>query len=1212
MPQELRRTCAQCCNVFAAFEGGQCSATRPGDFLCALCWGGYIMRACSEGGSYETETTDEEGVVISARGRLPCPLFHGHSRSQLVARSIIHTITHAALDMSDSPGAAAVAELEPHERAAASAVARAPARGAAAASDVGLSRPASPQLADAEPEPEPESEARDNVMDCPCGAVPMAVIETILLDPRNTSAPFWRMRHADTVMDSHAALAVAPSQQRAPLPPGWTMQTDEMSGRSLWYSESTGELLFEPPPPLGWSRKVELLGRGYTPANVHETAMLRVALADNSAVAAELQALQDLRGDDDQAAVAVAAAKVAVIEALDRGGSLQCPQCGVKVIKDDACIHIDSCPCGSKWCFLCGKLQAQCPRGPEGRGCDETSYYLEQHQGWGGFALDGENPAQGAQKEFLRCRQAFLVRSVMEKTDAATWKVLRQDSPELLMGVPTDGRSIDWKTLTEAEYPLFGSRRRNAARTAGFDPNGLVDEIAQADEDAQALLVAHWEQVRLAQEREVQRRRRREQAAREREALRLSRQRWLIPVAAVLFASMVVGTSVMMAYAPPPTPVHAINSSHPEPEPEPLPEPEFEPGSELREFECNWTCTALVLVPQVQCWLGAGALAVAALLTVFKIRIVSNWNFICVFAFVLGIPLYCMAAAQPRDLVTSNFFFAYFLTPFCAASAMFWLSCPMYVLHCCATNRRVHCRNGDVTFHVDRGGLDDFFDGWVGYPLLFLLCGAMCHVMCMIIARVGDDVGLDLIRPEPVLERVETQFMTTALRIIPLGECALSAVVGLIWLITDERVRDERVGFIVMIVVGSAVAASIIYWPVLLSVETFATGNPMTVYVIAPLCLGLGAPAALCFAAAVLAFSHDIDDDIVRAFCTALTALHFPAYVAAVVYTRNWVLNDVNVAPDATYERTWPCVALRYLCGASMAASAVSLLGVCRRRDHERVLLHRVPMPLLIAAHFAVVVMTGWPLLMSVLSVGTIVTGTSMLYALVPAAAVMGFGGSWMLLQVERNQDWPEHPAITAISLTAGSASLWPLFVLRHSIDPVDQWDQSRQSWVLFWEVLGIVLISLTLLLCAWSTPTRWADEPSDAPNMARGGAKGLRRSTARCGLLWLPASAWVAVAFVVDHSYIERWFTFAIGGSDGSPARMRPHMSQILIACGITITILGVAYDELRVYDQEHSAVPERQQLCSTCARSLAWLCLTLALAGATFFATLNLLANL
>ena len=43
------------------------------------------------------------------------------------------------------------------------------------------------------------------------------------------------------------------------------------------------------------------------------------------------------------------------------------PRCGVRVLKDDKCIHMDSCPCGSRWCYLCGK--EGCPRG--GGGCDE-------------------------------------------------------------------------------------------------------------------------------------------------------------------------------------------------------------------------------------------------------------------------------------------------------------------------------------------------------------------------------------------------------------------------------------------------------------------------------------------------------------------------------------------------------------------------------------------------------------------------------------------------------------------------------------------------------------------------------------------------------------------------------------------------------------------------------------------------------------------------
>ena len=86
------------------------------------------MRACSEGGSFETEITSEEsGVVVSASGQLPCPFAFFHPCSQLVPRS----------------GLAGTAQQR-------------------------------------------DSEA-ETAMDCRCGAVPMSEIETVLLDPRNNT-----------------------------------------------------------------------------------------------------------------------------------------------------------------------------------------------------------------------------------------------------------------------------------------------------------------------------------------------------------------------------------------------------------------------------------------------------------------------------------------------------------------------------------------------------------------------------------------------------------------------------------------------------------------------------------------------------------------------------------------------------------------------------------------------------------------------------------------------------------------------------------------------------------------------------------------------------------------------------------------------------------------------------------------------------------------
>ena len=76
----------------------------------------------------------------------------------------------------------------------------------------------------------------------------------------------------------------------------------------------------------------------------------------------------------------------------------------------------------SSWCFLCGKSSTDCPRG--GGGCDAEGVYLERLPGWTDFALDGETAAFGAQQDFLRRRQAYRLRGLMEKTDATLWAAL--------------------------------------------------------------------------------------------------------------------------------------------------------------------------------------------------------------------------------------------------------------------------------------------------------------------------------------------------------------------------------------------------------------------------------------------------------------------------------------------------------------------------------------------------------------------------------------------------------------------------------------------------------------------------------------------------------------------------------------------------------------------------------------------------------------------
>lgn len=362
-----RRSCAQCLKVFASFEGGQCLSTRPEHFLCSVCFGSYLLRACAPGGCYEQELKNNEGMVVSPPGKLPCPFYCGHTEN-----------LGLGLERQNSLG--------------------------------GLSR-----------------------LDCECGAVDFSVVEHVLLDPRNASVAFWREHRGDLIVAA------------------------QRGAREI--SDSAGK-------GLDWTWGVELLSRGFTPANVHETARLRVGvmMQQEATRQRETEIMNPVAAEDDEAA-ALAELHQKVIAALDRGGCIQCPRCGIQTVKDDACVHMDACPCGSKWCFLCGKFSGaisdgHCPRG-EG-GCDAESCFMERHAGWGDFALDGESEARGAQKEFLRRRQAFMVGRVKQNCLAnqaqgqLLWERLRKESPNLLKDVPTDGRSIDWDTLDQAEFPLFG------------------------------------------------------------------------------------------------------------------------------------------------------------------------------------------------------------------------------------------------------------------------------------------------------------------------------------------------------------------------------------------------------------------------------------------------------------------------------------------------------------------------------------------------------------------------------------------------------------------------------------------------------------------------------------------------------------------------------------------------------------------------------------
>jgi hypothetical protein len=120
------------------------------------------------------------------------------------------------------------------------------------------------------------------------------------------------------------------------LPLGWVAERDELSNQDIYLNSSTNELSFERPPPTTWSREVELLGRGFCPHNVFDTARLRVAIQENNELRQELERLEEARRQDmSPDELAIAELRMRVIDALDRGGCIRCPRCGVRAVKDD-------------------------------------------------------------------------------------------------------------------------------------------------------------------------------------------------------------------------------------------------------------------------------------------------------------------------------------------------------------------------------------------------------------------------------------------------------------------------------------------------------------------------------------------------------------------------------------------------------------------------------------------------------------------------------------------------------------------------------------------------------------------------------------------------------------------------------------------------------------------------------------------------------------
>ena len=81
--------------------------------------------------------------------------------------------------------------------------------------------------------------------------------------------------------------------------------------------------------------------------------------------------------------------RAVVAHAMLLGLTVSCPGCGTRTIKDDQCMHMDSCACRVSFCYVCGGKAADCPRG---EGCDAQSLYLERNPGWRPADEGGPSP----------------------------------------------------------------------------------------------------------------------------------------------------------------------------------------------------------------------------------------------------------------------------------------------------------------------------------------------------------------------------------------------------------------------------------------------------------------------------------------------------------------------------------------------------------------------------------------------------------------------------------------------------------------------------------------------------------------------------------------------------------------------------------------------------------------------------------------------------
>ena len=65
------------------------------------------------------------------------------------------------------------------------------------------------------------------------------------------------------------------------------------------------------------------------------------------------QATEQLRGEADRENSLERVARVTE-DVLAAGCTVPCPHCQTATVKDNACMHMDNCPCGGSFCYCCG------------------------------------------------------------------------------------------------------------------------------------------------------------------------------------------------------------------------------------------------------------------------------------------------------------------------------------------------------------------------------------------------------------------------------------------------------------------------------------------------------------------------------------------------------------------------------------------------------------------------------------------------------------------------------------------------------------------------------------------------------------------------------------------------------------------------------------------------------------------------------------------